>query len=326
MTKGNHTIMLMGLIALALLLAVLPVNAQVPGTTATGVECHDSAPVPGDGQLTTAPASSEQVTAAEATSAVDTKTTTGQDDKPAQGEKQAPPQKTAPAPASDDFNKFRVLVIPYVWFATTSTELKVGDRAASSVVTPGEAAQYLNAAFAARLEGSQGHWGGFIDVNSLRLGDTRTPNYRNVDMSFTSGINNYALFYRFKGSPVFDIYAGARTYDFNTNITIQPGRFLNGRTISRGNNWTDGIIGARMNAPLSKKFALIVDGDVGGLSAGSSSWELEGLVEWKLSDSFSLQGGYKSLYFERDWSGNRFDSLSIKSRMYGPMLKLQIGF
>lgn len=233
--------------------------------------------------------------------------------------------KTSTLPA-DNFNKFKVLVIPYVWCATTSTDMKVRDRQVNSVITPGQAAELLEAAIAARIEASKGHFGGFIDINGLRLANTVTPNYRNVTMSFTSGVNNYALFYRFKGTPVFDIYAGARTYDFTTDLTIEPGRILTGRSISRNRNWTDVIIGVRMNAPLSKNLGIIVSGDVGGLSGNSKSWQLEGLLEWKLSSSFSLQGGYKSLYFENTYDSNFIDNISLKSNMYGPILKFQFSF
>lgn len=242
-----------------------------------------------------------------------------------QGKESTGDTKTSTPPA-DNFNKFKVLLIPYIWCATTSTDLKVRDRTANAVITPGEAAKYLQGAIAARIEASQGHFGGFIDINALRLENTVTPNYRNVTMSFTSGVNNYGLFYRFKGTPVFDIYAGARTYDFTTDLTIEPGRILQGRSISRNRNWTDLIIGARMNAPLSKNLGIIVSGDVGGISGNSSSWQFEGLVEWKLSPSFSLQGGYKSLYFENTYDSNFIDNISVKSRMYGPILKLQFGF
>jgi len=230
------------------------------------------------------------------------------------------------AAQTDDFKKFKVLVIPYVWFATTSTDLKVRDRTANAVITPGEAAKYLDGAIAGRIEASQGHIGGFIDINALRLANSVTPNYRNVNMSFTSGVNNFALFYRFKGKPVFDIYAGARTYDFSTDLTIAPGRILNGRTVSRSKNWTDFIIGARMNAPLSKNIGIIVSGDVGGLSGNANSWQIEGLVEWKLSQSFSVQGGYKSLHFENTYNGNFIDDISVKSNMYGPIVKFQFNF
>jgi hypothetical protein len=329
MTRGSfwkNIGMVCGFVALVLVLGALPVNAQEQGAAlapAAAIECLDSAATPAQEALQVTEASPVQPAAEKTTSTVDTNTTTNT--AAAQDEKQPPAQKSAAAPATDDFNKFRVLIIPYAWFATTSTELKVGDRTAQSVVTPGQAAKLLDAAFAARLEASQGHFGGFIDVNSLKLGDTIAPNYRNVDLSFSSGINNFALFYRFKGTPVFDIYAGARTYSFSTDITIAPGRRFPGRTISRSNDWTDTIIGARMNAPLSKNLGIIVDGDLGG-GSGSNSWQLEGLIDWKLSQSFSLQGGYKSLYFENSWNNARIDGLSVKSQMYGPILKLQFGF
>jgi hypothetical protein len=242
-----------------------------------------------------------------------------------QGKETTSDMKTAAA-EQDDFKKFKVLLIPYIWFATTSTDMKVRDRTANAVISPGEAAKYLDGAIAGRIEASQGHIGGFIDINALRLANTVTPNYRNVNMSFTSGVNNYALFYRFKGRPVFDIYAGARTYDFSTDLTIAPGRILNGRTISRSRNWTDFIIGARMNAPLSKNIGIIVSGDVGGLSGNANSWQFEGLVEWKLSKSFSVQGGYKSLHFENTYNGNFIDDISVKSNMYGPIVKFQFSF
>ncbi len=108
--------------------------------------------------------------------------------------------------------------------------------------------------------------------------------------------------------------------------SLRQGRVFNGRTISRSNNWTDVLIGARMNAPVSKNLGFIVSGDVGGFSGSSNSWQIEGLVDWKLSPSFNLHGGYRSLYFENSWNGNRLDGISVKSSMYGPVMKLQFGF
>jgi hypothetical protein len=313
--------MLCALAAIVMLMGILPLAAQEQETATTSILQSQQA-----ASAIEAPQSTELTLSAEKTPGAATATT---DDKaaaqPSSGETTAPASKPAATVAPEDFNKFKVLIIPYAWFATTSTSMTVRDRTVNATVTPGEAAKYLDAAFAARLEASQGHIGGFIDVNSLRLADTVTPNYRNVTMGFTSGINTYALFYRFSGTPVFDIYAGARTYNFKTDLTIAPGRIFPGRTISRDNSWGDALIGVRMNAPLSKNLGFIVDADVGG-GGNTNSWQAEGLIDWKLSSSFSLQGGYKALYFQNTYDTANINNVSVKSNMYGPILKLQFGF
>lgn len=246
-----------------------------------------------------------------------------------QPENKSASAKESTAAPQDDFNKFKVSLIPFLWLPSTRTTISVGERTLSTVTTPDEMTGKINGAFAGRLEASQGHFGGFIDLLYLRLGDQHSRGLVNSDGSFSSSINNFALFYRFSGTPVFDVYAGLRTYAFDLNLTIQPTilpKLLPGRTVSRSLSWTDPILGGRINAPFSDRWGFLASTDFSVGSSNSSSWQADAMLNYKLSKEWSLQGGWKWLNFKYDWNRFGFDGMSLDCQNSGPIFRVQYDF
>lgn len=252
----------------------------------------------------------------------------GTDSKVSQEGHEPAPKKESSGSSTDDFKKLKVSLIPFLWLPSTRTTISVGERTFSTITTPDEMTGKINGAFAGRLEASQGHFGGFIDLLYLRLGDSQSRGRVNADGSFSSSINNFALFYRFSGTPVFDVYAGMRTYAFDLNLNIQPTilpRLLPGRTISRTLNWNDPILGGRVNAPFSKNWGFLASTDF-SVGSSNSSWQADAMLDWKLSHGWSLQGGWKWLNFRYDWNRFGFDGMSVDCQNSGPIFRVQYDF
>lgn len=92
--------------------------------------------------------------------------------------------------------------------------------------------------------------------------------------------------------PGFEVLAGARYNNLTGDIS---GPF--GRNPSGTQDWWDPIIGANVSLPLSKKFSFNLRGDVGGFGVGSDlTWQAFPWLNWQLSESASLQAGYRWVY------------------------------
>jgi len=237
--------------------------------------------------------------------------------------------RLALAGSSDtELTKWKFRALPYLWLATTRTELRVGDRTTSSVLQPDDVLKHLNSAVCVRLEGSRGSWGGFIDIMDLRANDSLSSTRLDANVTMSSSINKYALFYRFGGSPVFDVYAGVDTYSFTTDIALKsnlPGQNLfPGRTVSGTAAWSNVMAGARLKAPLAQKLDFTLAGDVS--LSGSRSLHYQAMFDWSFSPSVFAQAGYRGLYFEHLQEGQFHEGVSLKSEMYGPQIGVGVKF
>lgn len=221
------------------------------------------------------------------------------------------------------FNKWKVSLTPYWFFFTLNAQVKVGDRVSNAVLTPDDINKQLDGGFCARLDVNKGHWGGFVDVNDLKLYNAQSTSRLASTMSFTSMINHYCVYYRFKGSPVFDIYGGARSFMFNTDLNVQAGRFP-AHTISNNNSWADPIIGARITVPISKTFLATLGGDFGGADTHNSSSAYI-MASWLITKNISLNGGYDILNLNYN-KGGGLSTFDLNARMTGPMISIGISF
>jgi len=228
------------------------------------------------------------------------------------------------------FNKWKVSVTPYWFFFNADMDIEIGDRTAGTNISYDKLSSSLDGGFNCRLDINKAHWGGFVDVSDLKFSKTSSARFLSSSMQFESRISHYCFYYRFSGVPVFDIYGGVRTFQFDTSIRLQPQRFpiglVPGHTVAGSTSWTDPIIGARMMAPLSKNIIVLVGGDCGGLSDTHNSYAVYGLLSWALSHNISINGGYNMMGFEYRKSGALADNIKLKCRLNGPMLSIGINF
>jgi hypothetical protein len=90
------------------------------------------------------------------------------------------------------------------------------------------------------------------------------------------------------------------------------------QTFDKTLDWVDLVVGARAMADVHPRVQLIVMGDVGGFGIGSAAdltWQALGVVGWRLSQSWSLQLGYRTIGVDLERSTNAIDVV-----VHGPLL------
>jgi hypothetical protein len=112
---------------------------------------------------------------------------------------------------------------------------------------------------------------------------------------------------------------GARRLDFEGEVQV-PGVTVGGlrQTFDKTLDWVDLVVGARAMADVHPRVQLIVMGDVGGFGIGSAAdltWQALGVVGWRLSQSWSLQLGYRTIGVDLERSTNAIDVV-----VHGPLL------
>jgi len=107
-----------------------------------------------------------------------------------------------------------------------------------------------------------------------------------------------------------DLFAGARFYDLDATLTLQPGS-LSGRSESGGDSWFDGMAGMRWQCQLAEDWDASLYGDVG--TGGSDvSWQLLASFGYRCSWG-AIVGGWRHL--DVDYGS---DSLNLDVALTGP--------
>ncbi|HME70349.1 MAG TPA: hypothetical protein VKM54_10845 [Myxococcota bacterium] len=84
-------------------------------------------------------------------------------------------------------------------------------------------------------------------------------------------------------------------------------------------SWVDGVVGLRFTADLTRTVSFIFRGDIGGFHIGNSSnltWQAQPLLEWRFSEHWFLDGGYRAIGIERGRVSNGY--------LYG--IDLRVGY
>jgi hypothetical protein len=100
-------------------------------------------------------------------------------------------------------------------------------------------------------------------------------------------------------------YAGARYNNLSADVsgTGPLGVF---RSISETDDWWDPVVGTRLSVPIWNALSFAVNADVGGFGAASDlTWQVEPLLNWKVTSALSLGAGYRWLYMDYEQGTGR---------------------
>jgi hypothetical protein len=191
----------------------------------------------------------------------------------------------------DDGWKFRLT--PYLWALSLD-----GTTAALGNDVPveadfGDILDLANFAFSANMEFNNGKWFVILDPMYADLEmdiDTGGPigGTVEIELILTTALVGLSL------SENFDIYAGARYYD--QDITVIPDTLPE---IPLGDDWTDILLGVRVNSEMSDKWSFtgILDAAVGGDS--DSALFAQALFVRQIGDNKNFGVGYR--YYDVDY-------------------------
>lgn len=113
---------------------------------------------------------------------------------------------------------------------------------------------------------------------------------------------------------------------FDVSVDLEARVLQQTRSISRGADWVDPLIGLHYSPPLGGKWALSLRGDVGGFGVGSD-FTLHGWVKMvrQNTDAFSWFFGYRYIAYDYQ-TGSGIDFQRFDLQQHGPGLGIAWSF
>jgi hypothetical protein len=113
-----------------------------------------------------------------------------------------------------------------------------------------------------------------------------------------------------------DGLAGFRFWHLGTTLTLTPSPFGNNPYTSR--NWTDPLIGGRIQIPLSPKIVATIAGDVGGWGAGSQlEYQVVGDLAYRIKPKMALDLAWRYLSLDYSSRSNFSSQLALSGLVLG---------
>lgn len=244
---------------------------------------------------------------------------------------------TGSVQAQSGADRWRVTVSPYVWATSLDGNVTLAGRYAPVDVPFSDAFEHLEAAVMGDVEVRKGRWGGFVDYQYARthegvslaglpaeLGTRATTVsggllYRLVDIPL-SGRTTFGDQRSFRVEPI----AGARWSKLRAELDTPLG------ATSKGADWTDLLLGLRVEADATEHWTLRGQVDAGGLGDSdrrSRSWQV--LASYRTpaaGGAVSFNLGYRLLeqnYQQDDFTGRNFN---WNVSRHGPVIGLSLTY
>ncbi len=234
-------------------------------------------------------------------------------------------------------------VAPYMWFLSTSGDVTVKGQKSDLDLSFDDIWDELNIAAMLAFNARNGRWGFYGDIIYANLGDSDVEGplgFVKIDPTIKLAWLTAGGFYRLgswglseaaaKKAPTvtMDVFAGARyTYldiELDFKNVPQP-------TASGDKHWVDPLVGSRVILDLTQRWAVSLDGSIGGFGVGSDfAWDAAGLIGYRFplfskENNAALFGGYRARYQDyTDGSGD--DEFKWDVTLHGPILGMSIGF
>jgi hypothetical protein len=227
-------------------------------------------------------------------------------------------------------------VAPYFWAAGIEGDVGVGDRQTEIDVDFSEIRENLKFGAMMLAEARKDRYGIFFAPLFVRLGDDTNEGPFNLDVTSDVAVVGGGAFFRIaewdltssgEGSSRkawIEPLAGARYTYIRAELNID-GPFGLNPDLDEHEEWIDPIIGASAGIELSRHWAVLVEGDVGGFGIGSDfTWNAIGLISYRtMLTGIPMQfgAGYRALSWNYD-----DDDFDWDVTMHGPVLGVSFQF
>ncbi len=236
-----------------------------------------------------------------------------------------------PAPPADPW---RFTIAPLLWGAGVNGNVTVGGRTADVDVGFDKIIKHTDLGFMAYFEARKNIFGFFAQPNYLKLSGDGSAGPLSASYTQKLWIVEGGAFVQMvkwgEERPLtVDALFGARYWSINQELSIEApplGSSFNG---SKTSSIIDPLIGLNIQQYLTKKFSVLVRGDIGGFGISDStsklSWQGAGMLDYDFCRNFSVFGGYRALGLdEKSGSGSRTRGVDII--MNGVLLGLKFRF
>jgi hypothetical protein len=169
-------------------------------------------------------------------------------------------------------------------------------------------------------------WGFMADYAFMRLGDDLSGPFNGInELTLRQGVFEAMAVRRFAQSKgVIDVYGGIRWWDNKVNLVLDLPN--NRPEFDVSEDWIDPVIGIRYFGPLSEKWTLSLQADIGGFGMGADfTYSAVAGVIYRFNDTFSLDIKYKGLKVDyEDGDSSTADYFKYDTLTHGFFLGLII--
>lgn len=238
----------------------------------------------------------------------------------AQGEAEVEPEATSPS-FGDPSSGWRFQAAPYLWY-NGILDSKVTFRLAN-IADFSPRVDDLNdgykASLGARIEGTDGRWGAFLDLNaaSSHLFYQAAATRRFLDRGRDGHLEGYF---------------GVRGYslDFETEILTggTPGTPLTRYFTDENLAFLDLVVGAKGRLALGDRFGFYGGADIGGaglLGGSDFTYRLDAGFDWQMSDSSTLSLGWSQIRMDNEDESDA-GVVKYEATFGGPVLQARFQF
>lgn len=210
----------------------------------------------------------------------------------------------------------------YLWAVNISGDVTVKGQTQPTSLSFSDIWDNLEGMFTLHFEGlHKSGWGFIVNLDYLDVDATGGSPLGSVNVDMDERILELDLFHRWTdGSHAYDLLIGLRHSDVDIGVD-----FLNlPLKTDSGDQWTDGIFGARYIYQIAPSWKLKLKGDI-GLGGSDLTYQGIGLVTYQAWEHVSFTGGYRALY--RDYgSGAGFNRFEYDVTMHGPVIAVNFSW
>jgi hypothetical protein len=220
-------------------------------------------------------------------------------------------------PGQAQSNDWNTDLSMYMIGASMKGDVTVRGRTAELDVGFSEILENLQLGGMGRMRVDNGQWSVALDLIYMGLGASREVVRGDVDQWMVEPTVGYRL------SPKFEVLAGVRYNRIDAAI-----QFLGPMEtrLTAEEDWWDPIVGGRLRLQVSEKWSFEPRFDIGGFGVGSDfSWQIDPVVNWRVSRRASLQASYR--FLQNDYStGSGASQFRYDVLTSGPQLGLTFHF
>lgn len=235
-------------------------------------------------------------------------------------------------------DRWSVTVSPYVWATSLDGNVTMAGHKAPVDVSASDAFDQLESLVMGDVEVRRGRWAGFVDYQYSKTNEGVALMGVPAELGTRSTTVSGGVLYRLVDDPLggrtafgdvrsfrVEPLVGARWSKLRADLNTPLG------AVQKGAEWTDLLLGLRVEGDVSEHWTLRAQAEAGGLGDDRHSLSWQALASYRTplgggGGAVSVNAGYRLLYqnYEQDdFTGQRFD---WKVTRHGPVLGLSLTY
>lgn len=230
----------------------------------------------------------------------------------------------AAGPAAAAGPDWQIDASSYMWFPESTSNVMTPFGTASSTLGVSDALEALDFGLMGTVTARKGQWALVGDLFYLDLTmDQGTP----LGVAF-SGVDTEMKLFSGAGYGLYTISesdglmaeagGGLRVMSSDLNVTLRGNGQPDVRT-GFSDTWIDPLLAVRLTSQFSEGWKAMLWLDGGGFGIGEASdetWQATAVLNWQVNESWSISGGYRTLYVDRTSNGTSYD-LQMSGPVFG---------